>query len=249
MTLLIFQIIVAWLSFMGLLILSVSLFFLLKTYGYNKSVAFRAIVLTLLLIANLINLIVSGYLGNGGFAFFEICCALLSFLTGGYIFNRLPVGMSVRSKIRTLLVLEPLQQPAGLCRKGKDTDIPLPEKSASNLLTVKQKEKLEEILHTPAVFCNEKFTAKEFAKQVGTNVSYLNRYLKQQVGLTGSEYIISRRLDEAEKILAETDLSVLDVCDSVGFKSPTSLFDLFKKRHGMSPLQWRQHNKKDNTIR
>ena len=115
----------------------------------------------------------------------------------------------------------------------------------SNLLTARQKEKLEEMLNTPEIFCDKKFTAREFARQVGTNVSYLNRYLKQHTGMTCAAYIVSRRLDEAERILAETDISILDVCDSIGFKSPTSLFALFKKRRGMSPLQWRNRSRVD----
>lgn len=245
MELLIFQIIVVCLSFLALIILSGTLFFLLKTYGCTKSVGPRAIVLTIFLMPNLVNVIEFGYQDDWILTFLGGCCALLSFFSGGYIFKRLPVYATVRNRTRAFFMLEPRRPPRGLCREeGKHTAL-WPEKSISNLLTARQKEKLEEMLNTPDIFCHKKFTAKEFAKQAGTNVSYLNRYLKQRTGMTCSEYIISRRLDKAEKMLAETDISILDVCDSIGFKSPTSLFALFKKRRGMSPLQWRNRNRID----
>lgn len=241
MSLLIFQIIVACFSWLDLLVLSVTLFFLLKTYSYHEVVGLWIIVLTVLLIVSLINIVSFGYLHTWAFVFFEGCCALFTFFVGGYVFKQLPVYMSIRNKIRGFFMLEPIGQSDSL-REGEDKNtIPLQEKTVSEVLTAKQKEKLKKMLNTPDIFCNKEFTAKEFAKQVGTNVSYLNRYLKQQFGMAASEYIISRRLDKAEKILAETNDFILDICDSIGFKSPTSLFNLFKKRHGVSPLQWRKY--------
>lgn len=248
MALLIFQIIVACFLWLDLLVLSVTLFFLLKTYGYHEVARLWTIVLPALLIVCLINIASFGYLHTWTFTFFEGCCALFAFFVGGYVFKQLPVYMSIRNKIRGFFMLESIGQSEPLReREDKDTT-PLQEKTVSEVLTAKQKEKLKEMLNAPDIFCNKEFTAKEFAKQVGTNVSYLNRYLKQQFAMAASEYIISRRLDKAEKILAETNNSILDICDSIGFKSPTSLFNLFKKRHGMSPLQWRKHKQSQTNL-
>lgn len=243
MTLLILQIIVVCLSFFALLLLSATLFFLLKTCGYTKSAGWRAILLTVLLIVNLINVMGFGYQNDWILTLLAGCCALLSFFSGGYVFKQLPVYVMLQTKIKTFLMLELPVQPEGFPREGrKNTAFPL-RKHTPYLLTAGQKEKLEEMLNKPQIFCDKKFTAKEFARRVGTNVSYLNRYLKQQTGMTCAAYIVSRRLDEAERILTETDISIVDICDSIGFKSPTSLFALFKKRRGMSPFQWRNQNK------
>lgn len=243
MSLLILQIIVVCLSFLALLILGGALFFLLKTYGCNKSTGQRVIILTAFLPMNLISVTGFDYQNDWILTFLAGCCALLSCFSGGYVFKRLPVYAALRTKIKAFLMLELSAQPKAFCREEDQTTAFPSRKRRSNLLTARQKEKLEELLDKPEIFCDKKFTSREFARQVGTNVSYLNRYLKQQTGMTCATYIVSRRLDEAERILAKTDISIVDVCDSIGFKSPTSLFALFKKRRGMSPLQWRNQNK------
>ena len=53
------------------------------------------------------------------------------------------------------------------------------------------------------------------------------------------EWIIERRMAEARKLLAETDLPVAEVARRVGVSDPGYFSRLFGRAHGTSPRKWR----------
>lgn len=57
------------------------------------------------------------------------------------------------------------------------------------------------------------------------------------------KWIRNRRLDKAKELLAETDLSVTDVCFSSGFENITHFSKVFKEKFGSPPSEFRQKHK------
>jgi AraC family transcriptional regulator len=78
-------------------------------------------------------------------------------------------------------------------------------------------------------------------------VACLSRYrflrlFGQAFGETPHRYLTNRRLREARRLLSKSDISVTQVCLSVGFESLGSFSTLFKNRVGSSPGEWRRAN-------
>ena len=66
--------------------------------------------------------------------------------------------------------------------------------------------------------------------------------LKQTTGMGTSEYINSRRIQKAEDMLLNTNLSVSEISDRLGFTYQRYFSTLFKKMKGISPSQFRNQN-------
>lgn len=63
--------------------------------------------------------------------------------------------------------------------------------------------------------------------------------LKQATGMGTSEYINQRKIEKAEKLLLNTNLSISEISDRLGFTYQRYFSTLFKKTKGMSPSQFR----------
>lgn len=69
---------------------------------------------------------------------------------------------------------------------------------------------------------------------------YLCRIYKEVTGFGVIEYVNSLRVQEAQKLLKSSRLSVTDITEKVGFDSSTHFGRIFKSVCGMSPLQYRK---------
>ncbi|WP_260845799.1 AraC family transcriptional regulator [Paenibacillus sp. Y412MC10] len=54
------------------------------------------------------------------------------------------------------------------------------------------------------------------------------------------KWVRNRRLDKAKELLAETVLSVTDVCFSTGFENIAHFSKVFKERFGLPPSEFRR---------
>lgn len=69
--------------------------------------------------------------------------------------------------------------------------------------------------------------------------STLNRRVKALFDTTPNEYIKSKRLALAAKMLSEGNMRVNEICRAVGIPSPSYFSKCFKERYGMLPLEYR----------
>jgi AraC-like DNA-binding protein len=68
---------------------------------------------------------------------------------------------------------------------------------------------------------------------------YLTAICKKQSGKTANEWIREQVLEEIRYYLRQTDLSIKQICDRLGF-SNSSFFGKYVKEHfGMTPMQLR----------
>jgi AraC family transcriptional regulator len=68
------------------------------------------------------------------------------------------------------------------------------------------------------------------------------RIFKQVFQETPHQYLIRRRLERAQSLLNQTDMSITNICFAVGFESLGSFSWLFRKHNGVSPERYRLEN-------
>ena len=78
------------------------------------------------------------------------------------------------------------------------------------------------------------------AEHFGYHPKYFSALIKRREGTTFSRLVQGMRLRTAESYLLFTDDSVEAIAERVGYRDPCSLYDLFRKEHGLSPAEWRK---------
>ena len=62
---------------------------------------------------------------------------------------------------------------------------------------------------------------------------------KKETGISFWEYVNQIRMNEAEKLLRETDLRVSEIAERIGMDNPNYFSARFKERKGIGPLEYR----------
>ena len=73
----------------------------------------------------------------------------------------------------------------------------------------------------------------------GFSPSYLSRFIREQTGHNIKDYISRIRIDEAKRLILETDLSINDIVERVGYYNSSSFIRKFRKIEGMTPGAFR----------
>lgn len=79
----------------------------------------------------------------------------------------------------------------------------------------------------------------KIAESVFLSPSHASKHFKKITGINISEYIMEKRLEMAKLLLLTTDLPINEIIEKVGYTAEPYFYTLFKKRTGMSPLQFR----------
>ena len=86
----------------------------------------------------------------------------------------------------------------------------------------------------------EEITAGDLAAVAGLSVAQFNRRFRQLLRLSPMEYILSRRVQEAQRLLSTTDLSVGRISIDTGFYDQSHFTKRFSRTVGITPLQYRK---------
>lgn len=81
---------------------------------------------------------------------------------------------------------------------------------------------------------------KVISKQLGVSTNHLAKLYKEHFGLTPNQYIAKLKIGRALKLLAETDLDILQIAYSTGFKSLSYFYKCCKEQTGCSPKEYRK---------
>jgi AraC-like DNA-binding protein len=80
----------------------------------------------------------------------------------------------------------------------------------------------------------------DIANYVGIDRTYLYRLFIERNRISPQQFLIEYRLKYACKLIKETNLSITEIAVSSGFKDAPSMNKHFRKRYGMTPLQFRK---------
>ena len=89
----------------------------------------------------------------------------------------------------------------------------------------------------------ESLTLDLLAEEAHMNKYYLSHAFKREYGVSPINYLISRRLEESKYLLAETDLSMSQIAQLLGFSSLSYFSQVFSRTQAISPMEYRQKNK------
>lgn len=86
----------------------------------------------------------------------------------------------------------------------------------------------------------EPISTREVAAELGYTAGHLTTLVRERTGRTVLDWITERRLIEARKLLADTDLAFDAVARMSGLGDAGYLGRRFRTRYGVTPLAWRR---------
>lgn len=101
-------------------------------------------------------------------------------------------------------------------------------------------QKIREVTEYLLAHYATKESQAELAAHFFVSKSYLCRIFKEVTGFTLNEYQNLARIKAARQLLVNTDSSITEIADQVGFESITYFERVFKKLTGERPLQYRK---------
>lgn len=80
----------------------------------------------------------------------------------------------------------------------------------------------------------------EMAKRYYMSYSYFSKSFKRMFAVSFQKYLIKMRINEAMRLLSETDLSVTAIALAVGFSTSSHFIKVFREEKNISPGKFRQ---------
>ena len=86
----------------------------------------------------------------------------------------------------------------------------------------------------------EKISMEEMAHRLNLNPSHFSRVFKQETGETFVEYVTRTKMERAEELLNQSDLTVAEIAERLGYEHTSYFIKLFRNFSGKSPNEYRR---------
>jgi AraC-like DNA-binding protein len=86
----------------------------------------------------------------------------------------------------------------------------------------------------------EEISLKSISEELNISLYYMAHVFKQVWGYSPKQYMIRRRIGEAQTLLIGTELTIINIANRVGFSDSSHFNTLFAKNAGMSPRVYRK---------
>ena len=83
-------------------------------------------------------------------------------------------------------------------------------------------------------------TLPELAEHFHLSQGYLSRYIKRETGTTFIALLKKFRLQQAVKMLANSNCAIEEIIEAVGYTDTSRFYRNFKEMYGMTPMQYRK---------
>ena len=87
---------------------------------------------------------------------------------------------------------------------------------------------------------NSDMCIKNTAEIFQLNPVYLGKLFFQETGTTFTEYLNELRVNEAKKLLINTDVKIQKIAEKVGYQNTNYFYAIFKKNTGVTPAEFRR---------
>ena len=88
---------------------------------------------------------------------------------------------------------------------------------------------------------NSNISLSDMASHSCCSEFHFSRLFKKVTGYSPYEYIVKYRVNKAKNLLKNTDKSVEDIAECVGFGSASNFIRTFREFEGMTPLKYRKY--------
>lgn len=85
-----------------------------------------------------------------------------------------------------------------------------------------------------------KITLEDVANHVYLNSSYLSQLFKKEIGTSFGDYLTDIRIKQAKILIRESDKSMNEIAEKVGFANQNYFTKVFKKSVGLSPSEYKK---------
>ncbi|MBT1170707.1 AraC family transcriptional regulator [Bifidobacterium sp. SO4] len=83
------------------------------------------------------------------------------------------------------------------------------------------------------------YTLQQLAAEVGYSPYYLSTRFKKETGISINEFTRRAKVDYAQFLLSDTQRSIIDISETLGFSSPSHFIAVFKAVTGITPKRYR----------
>lgn len=94
----------------------------------------------------------------------------------------------------------------------------------------------------------DKITVAQIADAIGISEREAMRSFRKNLNQSPIEYLISYRMNEAKKMLRNSELSITEICYQCGFSDSSYFGKVFRKAYGMAPREYRAHSSFGNRL-
>jgi YesN/AraC family two-component response regulator len=105
-------------------------------------------------------------------------------------------------------------------------------------------QKVHEVAEYIQCHCETDASIEDLAKHFFISKSYLSRIFREVTGFSVNEYRSIARIKKGQKLLLNSNYSVTEISEILGFESVTYFERVFKKHADMTPLNYKKKRKK-----
>ncbi len=116
----------------------------------------------------------------------------------------------------------------------------LPDSDENAILPAAYDERIYDAIMYIEEHLSEDLSLAELAEHVALSAPYFSKLFKEVMGSSFSEYLTNARLQQAQILLGQTDLSIEKIAEKVGFANGNYFCNVFKKRYDIAPSEFRK---------
>lgn len=120
------------------------------------------------------------------------------------------------------------------------TELLVEQQYEKNALNIRYQEEVMRLMEYLKEHYQENLSVDQMAERVSMSKYHFIRVFKQITGVSPYEYLKILRMNESKKMLKETDYSIGQIADFLGYSNVNLYIQNFKKCVGLTPLQYRK---------
>jgi AraC-like DNA-binding protein len=102
---------------------------------------------------------------------------------------------------------------------------------------------IEEVRFTMRKKAGTEINLEELAREHNVGYSYFRQMFKKYTGVPPGQYHLQLKIIRAKELLISTDKSIKEICYELGFQSIYYFSNLFKKKEGINPSDFRKQSR------
>ncbi len=117
-----------------------------------------------------------------------------------------------------------------------------PEKHGATRLSCEDRRAIDFICGYIASNLGEDLSCSHLAEELYIGQTKLKTLFKAATGMSPSRYVVRERMEEASRLLVETDSTIAEIGKTVGYAKPGAFTEAFRRDKGCTPTQFRREH-------